>query len=250
MDAAFAGCVANAPFAALATTPPCPHLARCRSFLWECCVSFSTIARRPGAAITATERTRHGRGRSVAVCLLRADLCDGGGRRDYAADPLRPVDHRVEPGHRHHPAADRGPVGHGIRPLPADPRIPADPLRDEPGRIQRHLFLGIRAPAVGPADRGCLCRAIGLVLAARAPAAPAGSGAARHTGAGLWPGIARLVHGRKRARPSGRSQPVPPRRPSRPGAGDLRLDPVDGARSVISLCALQRGEGGGSEAGG
>ncbi len=54
---------------------------------------------------------------------------------------------------------------------------------------------------------------------------------ARHPGARLRAGSARLVHGRERARPPGRGQPVPARRPSAAGARDLRRDPVDGAGS-------------------
>ena len=73
--------------------------------------------------------------------------------------------------------------------------------------------------------------------------------ACRDLSARLRAGRARLVHGQERPRRPRLGQPVPPRRASRAGAGDLRADPVDRAAANPSPLAGGRSAAAGEGAG-
>ncbi len=166
----------------------------------------------------------------MALVLLRIDFPDGRGRRHYAAHSFRPVDHRMEAGHRHCAAAVGRRLDCGIREIPADPRIPHRSFRDELGRVQKHLLLGILTSAAGSPDWRGVCRPVHLVFGAAASAAPPRAAARRHPAPRVSAGRARLVHGRERPCRPGRGQPIPPRRPPRSRPCDLCRNSLDGPR--------------------
>src|SRR5262249_35660400 len=75
------------------------------------------------------ERRRGARcSRAMALCLLRADLFDGGGRRRHAAHFVRPIDHRVAAGGRRRAAAVRRGLVRRLRNIPRHSRLSARPF--------------------------------------------------------------------------------------------------------------------------
>ena len=138
----------------------------------------------------------------MALLLLRADLSDGRGRRDHPADPVWPVDHRMEAGYRRRPAADACPMGCRVRTYKQIPEYRAIHYGMSLAEFKDDLFLGIRASVVGPADRRRFAAPLSDFGCAATPAA-ARPGARAASWAWVCAGPARLVHGRERPRSTG-----------------------------------------------
>ena len=97
---------------------------------------------------------RIARGAPLAALPHPPRLRHGAGRRRDAADGIRPFDHRVEPRHRHAPAARRGGLAGGIRALPAKPAIRSPEPGHEPAKLSRPSIGGSGRIASSAASSG------------------------------------------------------------------------------------------------
>src|SRR5258706_10455184 len=114
-----------------------------------------------------------------------------------------------------------------VRPLQADPGIPATASRYDACRIPRHLLVGIFPSALGPPHWRCLCRSRIVVIATRPDTTGTSPPPDRPVLTGRGARGAGLVHGEERPRRQNRCQPVPPRRPPSDGAGYIQRHTVD-----------------------
>src|SRR5215213_9328070 len=69
----------------------------------------------------------------------------------------------MEAGHWHAAALERERVANRIRQVQDDPAVSASQQRDDTGRVQDHLLVGMGAPADGPADRRGVPAAVPVV---------------------------------------------------------------------------------------
>src|SRR5262249_12636848 len=140
----------------------------------------------------------------LALRLRRDDLFNGGDWRRDAALGSRSLDHGMAATHGRDSALERRGLGTRIRTLQGDSAISGDTRGHDAWGIQDDLLLGISAPALGPADRGRLRRAVRVVLAGAPSLVGAGTAARAALRARRSPGRARLVHGEERSRRSHR----------------------------------------------
>ena len=157
----------------------------------------------------------------------RADRGHGAGRRRHAAHRIRIVDRRVEAGHRHAAAAQRGAVGAGVRGLQGDPAIPRTQRRHEPCGVQDHLLVGMEPPPARARDRRGLSAAVPVLPVARRVERRAETAALDDLRAWRAAGRGRLVDGRVGTYATDRSLPVSAGDASGAGPGHFCLDHMD-----------------------
>ena len=159
----------------------------------------------------------------------RADRGHGAGRRRHAADGIRIVDRRVEAGHRHAAAAQRGAVGAGVRGLQGHPAIPRTQRRHEPCGVQDHLLVGMEPPPARARDRRGLSAAVPVLPVARRVERRAEAAAVDDLRARRAAGRGRLVDGRVGPHAADRGVAVSAGDASDAGADHLCLDRLDAA---------------------